>query len=460
MKEKVHLIGIGGSGMLPLAMLAVKKGYTVSGTDRSLTPEKAKWLEKSNIKVFTVPSEDNLKGSSLVVYSTAIAEDHPERKFAKKLSEQKKIRMCHRMDFLNELVKNDSLRIGLSGTHGKTSTSSMMGFVLMELGFDPTIIVGGKPLYLEDGIRNGGGKIAVFETDESDGSFLKSNANLKVCLNVDNDHLEYYGNQESLAEAFKKFVLDSKLSVLNGDDPVLQSVSSENCIFFHENQPDSNQEFYYGAFQGASDSMDVFRCSVQKEYLGTISLKIPGRHFALNALSIITLLDRSSLMGFFDPLQFSPQKAISALNQFPGVERRIERIGIRNSVSVYDDYGHHPSEVRAVLNALRGRMKKGSQIHVVFQPHRYSRTEEHYREFAESLQLADHVYLLPLYPAGEKPREGVSSGMIGNVMEKKYRLIEEESFSEIFKSVNPGDILLFQGAGDISYSIRKYLKEN
>ena len=464
MKERLHFIGIGGSGMLPLAVLARKKGYAVSGSDRSISDEKILWLEKSGIHIYKKPDKENLANCDIAIFSTAISPEHPEKQEAVKLSADKKLKIMHRMDFLNFLVAEDSVRIGIAGTHGKTSTSSMFGHVLLELGYDPTIIVGGKPLYLPDGVRSGKSGISVFETDESDGSFLTSNANLKICLNVDNDHLEYYGDMKNLNDAFSKFVIGSDLTALNGNDDVLGKINRAHCVHYFESRElpeacNANDGVkYYGIFTNNSDSLEVYRLETERTYLGEISLRIPGRHFATNALSIIALLDRAVSLGYLNSENYSPEKAIGALNSFPGVSRRIEKIARINSADVYDDYGHHPSEIRAVIQALRGRLSEEGRLYVVFQPHRYSRTGEHYREFAENLEQADHVFLLPLYSAGEKPREGISSAMIGDAMKTKYSLIQDGDFQSVFDKSHPGDIFLFQGAGSISDQVRKYLK--
>ncbi|MCB1168813.1 MAG: hypothetical protein KDK25_00680, partial [Leptospiraceae bacterium] len=202
----VYFIGLGGSGMLPLARLAHARGYRVMGSDAKLGPVSIQKMKEEGLEAFGPPDARRILQlkSATVVYSTAISEDHPERQAAQQLASGGTIRLLHRMDFLNELVQHCSIRLGMAGTHGKTSSTALAGWMLMELQKDPLIIAGGRPLYLERSIRNGP-DVAVFETDESDGSFLRSNATHRLILNVDEDHLNHYGSFEELKKAFRRF---------------------------------------------------------------------------------------------------------------------------------------------------------------------------------------------------------------------------------------------------------------
>lgn len=441
---RVHFIGVGGSGMMPLAILASRKGWQVTGTDRKIDSRKKAFFENLGIPVYTEPDPDNLPAKGTVVYSTAIKPDHPERKAASDRKDDQDFQILHRMEFLNLLFEEIPVRIGVAGTHGKTSTSSMMGWTLLELGLDPDILVGGKPLYLEDGIRVGGGQVAVFETDESDGSFLKSNATHRLILNVDADHLDHYGSLESLKEAFERFASHGSV-VVNGDDPTLNRIAEKRQLIRFGTGPSLEST---GEFKVESDTLTL-------SGEGEISLSLPGRHFAHNALGAITLIEEALKKG---DLINGGEKPITrgeiarAISSFPGVERRLELLGVRNGVHIFDDYAHHPTEIRAVIGALLGRLPENGKLRVVFQPHRYTRTREHYRSFARELALAHSLFLFPLYTAGESPLEGVSSRLIYDSIENRedVTLMESPDPVAALNGMEPGDFVVFMGAGDIS----------
>jgi len=461
----VFFIGIGGSGMFPLARLAAQMGYRVSGQDDRIDPKKRKGLVEAGVILYESRDPHHLDDIDLVVYSSAIPFDHP---YLRAASEQEEgPRLLHRMDFLNELVRGCPLQFAVGGTHGKTSTSSMFGYLLVKLGLDPLILVGGKPLYLDDGVQKGGGEIAVFETDESDGSFLKTTAPFRICLNVDTDHLNYYGNFDALKKAFHDFIFDAEVSVLNGNDPTLFALSEELLeqgrdavyVMTGTELPRSVFPFplYRGRFIDESEVMRVERIeNGTTEELGELLLEhCCGRHFVRNALQICALLDHLIRTDRF-PHRTAVQ-ILDALKGFPGVERRIEKIGSFHGATVYDDYGHHPTEIEAVLSALRGRVADGKKLIALFQPHRYSRTKEGYREFAASLCNADRVYLLPIYSAGEAPLEGVSSALIAEQEPGLFRIVNDDELDVPFESLDDGDILLCIGAGDISLKVRSFL---
>lgn len=479
--------------MLPLARLALARGYRVMGSDAKLDPTSIQKMKEEGLEAFGPPDANRIlqiKGGT-VVYSTAISEEHPERKAASDRASAGAIRLLHRMDFLNELVQHCSLRLGMAGTHGKTSSTALAGWMLMELQKDPLIIAGGRPLYLERSIRNGP-DIAVFETDESDGSFLRSNATHRLILNVDEDHLNHYGSFGELQKAFRRFA-DQGICVVNYGDPSLaplavspaevasdlsfsvsEGESSEKDsgagsavadlpqhsaisgyqICASRQQCDDSPALFAGYFPEQNDTLHFRIRSISGSYpsdsgpsdspgnpglapaVGSLAqipaagsasssdaasntsenvsvyysfrMKVPGVHFASNALGVLTLIYLA-----FPGIDM--EQCIMALEGFPGTERRLELLGQYRGFPVYDDYGHHPSEIRAVLLALKQRFP-GSPIVVVFQPHRYTRTAELASAFADSLSQADRVFLLPLYSAGEKPMEGVDSSLIAQHM--------------------------------------------
>lgn len=431
---RVHFIGIGGSGMGPLSGLAHEDGWDVQGSDPKGGPSYA--------RVFTDPDPAHLAGVHAVVYSSAIPESHAELKAARARSaEDADFRVYHRMEFLKALTSSHETRIGIAGTHGKTSSTSLAGWVLLDLGLDPLIFAGGRPLYLPGGMRAGKGP-AVIETDESDGSFLQSGANARLILNVDRDHLDYYGSEEALQDAFARFAKEVPLSVVNGDDPALKDCG---VSFTTRGNPAS---MYHGFFEGETDELSVFRRADSGSLmrLGTIALILPGRHFAVNALGVFALLDRMMQSGMIPP--FSAERVFDAMRRFPGVERRLEKIGEIGGNPVYDDYGHHPSEIEAVLKALRLR-HKDRLIGIVFQPHRYTRTRDLAEDFARVLQQADQCLILPLYSSGEAPIPGIDSSLIEKHMQGKGRLVQVSEVESLLRRPAPV-VWIFQGAGDVS----------
>ncbi|MCE9596378.1 MAG: hypothetical protein K8S54_00270 [Spirochaetia bacterium] len=436
---KVYFIGIGGSGMLPLAHLAAESGHEVYGCD-------PKARAQAGLIVYNDIDPGRIASVDAVVFSSAIPADHPELVVAKNRNSKGELKLYHRMDFLRELLAQNPIRIGIAGTHGKTSTTSIAGWVLLQIGLDPTIFAGGRPKYLEQGMRKGNGP-AVFETDESDGSFLKSGANVRLALNVDRDHLDHYGNELALHEAFRQFAIEGEIAVLNAEDPVLRGI--DGAVYYS-----TNADFpadYQGRFMGQTDDLEVFR---GKERIGALSVSLPGRHFASNALGLFALLDTLRSNGL---INFERGTLLAAFETFPGVERRMELIGTVNGAEVYDDYGHHPSEIAAVLSALRIR-NPGKRIRIVFQPHRFTRTKEHGVGFANVLALADECWILPLYSAGEQPIPGVDSEWIVQLTGNRARMTSASELQVLFKTAQSGDIILFQGAGDVSSMAHAALK--
>lgn len=443
--KRVHFLGILGSGMAPLAGLARDLGWQVSGSDKNLQGSKRTSMENRGISLSS--DETGLPDDAeIVVYSSAIRKDDPRIALARR----KCLILFHRMEFLNLLVGRTDVRFAVAGTHGKTSSSSMLGFVLLDLGYDPDILVGGHPLYLEQGFRAGGGRVSVFETDESDGSFLKTPESFRLCLNIDSDHLEHYGNMDRLEAAFREFIHGGSIVVINEDDQRLAGIAGPHADRVSIENPYCR---YAAAFEGVGDHLAV---KVEGKPVGVIALKIPGRHFASNALGVFALIHRAMEEGAIAPKP--PEEIIRALNAFPGVERRVELIGHAGGAEIFDDYGHHPTEITAVLDALIHRTRERSgRLIAVFQPHRYTRTARLHAEFASSLRAADRVFLFPLYPSGETPMAGVDSALIGRSL-PDAEVLNEPDAGRVFAELRPGDAAVFLGAGDISGVVRAHLK--
>lgn len=476
--RSVFFIGVGGSGMAPLALFAARAGVRVAGADPGVSAARRRELESAGIAVFAEHNPALIDDYEAVVYSSAIASDHPDRQRAAGRAAAGQLALMHRMDFLSALMEDAKLAFCVAGTHGKTSTSSLIGWALTELGLDPHIVVGGKPLYLPDGFRRGGGLSAIYETDESDGSFLRARAPHRLALNIDHDHLEHYGDFGRLCRAFEDFLAAGETIALNYCDPELARIGralarsdsgfAGRQLAFAALAPGEpapavpeTVTYYEGRFEGQSDRLRLRRGA---EDLGVIELKLPGRHFASNAAGAVALLS-----GALEPAgRANPERLFAALASFPGVERRVEYLGERSGVAVFDDYGHHPTELRAVLTALRSRANaRGGRLFALFQPHRYTRTASLYAEFAAALALADQVFLWPIYPSGEAPLPGVSASLIAQAYRSaahageadRAELVELETgdAASVFAGARAGDVVALLGAGDISSRVRAFL---
>ena len=441
--------------MKPLALTAARQGYKVIGSDQNWLHQ-SKELIAAGVEGWVRPMPELAASADCYVFSSAIRFDHPERLAAGEAA----VPTFHRMELLNLLVGSAKVRFAVAGTHGKTSSTSMAGWVLLEAGLDPTILAGGHPLYLPEGCRNGRGEVAVFETDESDGSFLKTETAYRLILNIDRDHLNHYGSFEKLGEAFRQFAAEK--TVYNLNDAKLRSLFNgiPSLIGFGEVDASFQGPAYVGRFQGDSLSVKWQGAerspAIKNSQPQWIHLKTPGRHFAMNALGVIAMIhtaiqNEPILQRRFDPADPKTiSELVAIINEFPGVERRLQKIGTLNGIDVYDDYGHHPTEIRAVITALKERGV--TPLSVVFQPHRYTRTRELAAEFADVLALADQVYLLPIYSAGEPAIEGVSSDCIARRM--KADVIDPINLDQVFER-RPAAVL-FQGAGSVSAIGRDY----
>ncbi len=491
--QSVYLIGIGGSGMEPLAYFARQKGMKVAGSDHSLKPEQKKILEQADISAYQEPLPERLENFDAIVYSSAVGADHPEKKAAleqmnslsgktSSFSSQKAI--FHRMDFLNFCMRGCEHQFAIAGTHGKTSTSSMMSWLLLGCKLEPHIIIGGRPLFLRYkskqtiGSYFGKGNLGVYETDESDGSFLKSEAENRLILNIDRDHLDNYGCFDSLQKAFSKFCFheNSRLLVLHSNLFELseffkifsKKISAEKKIFVFSTEEKSHKIKPYCRGEFTVDkhgeiSMKVFYR--EQPLKRELRLKMPGRHFCENALGVLTLFLAARDNNVFSSYGDLPpiDDMIDILNNFPGVQRRMEIVGRFNGAPIYDDYGHHPVEMEAVLKALQTQLPKKGNLLVIFQPHRYSRTEQFYSDFAKALCLANRVFLLPIYPAGEQEKVGINSELILKEIHSispntSAQLLCENDLSSVLTSLKPNDIGIGMGAGSISRLLRSSIK--
>ena len=453
-RKKFHFVGIGGAGMSALAKILIESGCTVSGSDCADSAT-VQMLRKMGADVFVGHHADNLlneDGQSdidAIVCSSAIPADNPEVVKAAELN----IPKLHRSD-INAMLLNAKKGIAVAGAHGKTTTTSMIGFVLYNAGIDPTIIIGGESVDLDTGAHLGKGDYLVSEADESDGSFVTLKPSIAVVTNIEDDHLDHYGTVEKIREAFKTFLSNIKpdgTAVLCFDNEVVRGIATEldkNVISYGIDFP---AEFTATNIRADVNGItfDVIRRikvggEIGKKFLGKIQLAIHGRHNVLNALATIAVALETGV---------SFEKIADGLKNFHGAKRRFQTKARIKDIWIVDDYGHHPTEIAATLKAAQEA--KPERIICIFQPHRYTRTKLLLEEFGGAFADADFLILTDIYSAGEKPIQGVSGESIVNaVIEKTNQQVlyvpERKKIAEyLIDLVRPGDLIITMGAGDI-----------
>lgn len=441
MSKNYHLIGIGGIGMAALASLLLDKGHRVSGSDVKET-DLTNFLKKKGAKISIGHHVENIHGADCIVYSSAIRVTNPEMIGA--VSTQ--IPVLKRAELLAELV-NQETGITVAGAHGKTTTTSMISHVLLQAGLQPTTAVGGIINSATAYNANlGTGKYFVAEADESDGTFLYFKPTYSIITNIDFEHVDYYKNWDNIIAAYRKFMHRTNPAgclIVCGEDPRLEQMASEEDIPAVTYGLQSKFDVYADDVMIAGYT-SKFKCYLRRQLLGEVRLIVPGQHNVLNALAAISLGLRLNL----------PFKNIAdALKTFSGVKRRFQLKGEFNDIMVVDDYGHHPTEITATLNAAKSFGKK--RLVVVFQPHRYSRTKLLMDEFVESLELSDYLILTDVYAASEKPSEGADVHELYSKVHDRYDskavyLPKQEILAHLLECVRPGDLVLTLGAGDIT----------
>ncbi len=438
--KKVHFIGIGGAGMNGIAEIFINMGYKVTGSDIKNT-ENTRRIKRLGGNVFIGHDEKNIKGADIVVYSNAVPETNPEITAAKEL----KIPVLPRAVMLDEIMRL-KYGIAIAGSHGKTTTTSMLGKIFEEAKLDPTYIVGGVVKSGAGHARAGKGKFVIAEACEAYGSFLHLNPVIAAVANIDDDHMDYYKKMDALKEAFTNFI--NKVPFygavyLNGDDKNIKSILDDifvRQVFFGMGRKND----IYASKIRIKNFIQFFDVTARGEKLGTFEIKVPGRHNILNALLAISIaLDNGIRVAVIK----------KALKKFKNVKRRFDVYRLKNFILV-DDYAHHPVEIRKVIET--GREMTDKKVIAVFQPHLYSRTAGLYKEFAGALSGADMVILDRIYPAREKPMPGVTSELISDRMKQKgYKRVwpeknRKEMLEKIKKTVKKGDVVLLMGAGDIT----------
>ena len=441
-KLHIHFIGIGGSGMSGLASILLDLGYKISGSD-IVTSKITKKLANKGVTIFKGHNENNVEEADLVVISSAIPESNSEIKGAR----DRKITMIKRAEMLARLMDN-KYGIAVAGTHGKSTTASMISLLLEKSGFDPTVVVGGELNNFKNNAKLGKGNHIVVEADESDGSFLELNPRIAVVTNIEDDHLDHYGNMENILKDFKKFidkVPDNGRIILCKDCDNIKGLAKQ-C---------ERNYVSYGIFTEADlmakdiklDKLNSkSKIYWQGEKIGELYLKVAGYHNILNALAAIAAARE---------LGISFMEIIKILETFQGVHRRMEIVAnLDDKILILDDYAHHPTEIKATLSALRTSWQD-RRIIAVFQPHRYSRTKLLAEKFGKAFFDADCVIINDIYSANESPISGISGETIFKEVKKsnhrqiKYLPSKDDILSYLSKIVQPGDIIITMGAGDI-----------
>ncbi len=440
-KYHIHFVGIGGIGMSGIAELLLNLGYTVSGSDL-VASEITRRLTALGGRIHRGHDAASIEGADVVVISSAVDQSNPEVAAALAAS----VPVIPRAEMLAELMRL-KYSVAVAGAHGKTTTTSIIASVLSKGGFDPTVVVGGKLKSIDANAVLGQGEFIVAEADESDGSFVKMSPTIAVVTNIDREHLDFYRDLEHIKEAFLTF-LDRipfyGLAVLCLDNESIQDLIPKIRKRFTTYGLSSQADFQARnvTFHGLQSRFDVYR---HGERLGAITLNLPGIHNVNNALSSIAV--GSELRIPFDMIK-------SALEVIEGVQRRLEIKGEVGKIIVVDDYGHHPTEIKTTLSTVRESWTD-RRIVVVFQPHRYSRTRALFSEFTRAFYQSDHLVVMPIYPAGEKPIEGVDGRKLFESIrahghkEAVFADSAEEAAAHLETVLKGGDLLLTLGAGDV-----------
>ncbi|MBI2891300.1 MAG: UDP-N-acetylmuramate--L-alanine ligase [Nitrospirae bacterium] len=448
--KKVHMIGIGGSGMSGIAEVLMNLGYTVSGSDAKWTSVTER-LEKLGAAVSVGHQAENIKDVDVVVYSSAVRPENPEVAEAARRG----IPVIPRAEMLAEVMR---MKYGVlvAGAHGKTTTTSLLAHVLSQAGLDPTVVIGGRFLSWGGGAKLGQGPFVVAEADESDGSFLKLSPTIAIVTNVDREHMNHYGTMKRLQTAFLEFMNKVPffgLCVICAENPALRRLRGriQRRVLTYGCRPKGDLWARDLTFTGSGAR---FKACSGKQVLAEIQLPIHGRHNVLNALASL---------GAAMELGVAPEAVAGAMRTFPGVHRRFEVKGVAGEVMIVDDYGHHPQEIRATLRAARDGFPD-RRIVVAFQPHRYSRTQDLFDEFVACFEDCDRLFVTDIYAAGEPAIENLHASQLVDAMNAaggaKARYVSGRGplVSEILQALKPGDLVLTLGAGDIWQAAEEILR--
>ena len=450
-KYHIHFVGIGGIGMSGIAELLLNLGYKVSGSDTS-SSDITRRLESFGGIIFQGHSAEQIRGADVVVTSSAISPDNPEVAAASQGSTP----VIPRAEMLAELMRL-KYSVAIAGAHGKTSTTSIVASVLGKGGLDPTVVIGGKLKSIDSNALLGEGDYIVAEADESDGSFLKISPTIAVVTNIDREHLDFYQDLNAIKEVFLSFIDKIPfygLAILCLDDEPIQDIipNIQKRFTTYGMSTQANLQAKDVVFEGLKSRFNVHHLGVR---LGEIVLNLPGIHNVYNALAAIAV-------GIELDIPFGVIK--SALQTAEGVQRRLEIKGENKGITVVDDYGHHPTEVKITLQAVRESWPD-RRVVVVFQPHRYTRTQALFDDFTRAFYQSDLLVVLPIYAAGEKKIKGVEGHTLFEGIrshghrEVVYMQNFETAVSHLKKVLTRSDILLTMGAGDVWKVGEMILKE-
>jgi UDP-N-acetylmuramate--alanine ligase len=442
--QHIHFIGIGGSGMSGIAEVLCNLGFQVSGSDakRSSVTER---LETLGAEITEGHRAENVEGAQVVVRSTAVLEDNPEIVEARRRS----IPVIPRAEMLAELMRLKQHSVAVAGSHGKTTTTSMVATVLGHAGLDPTFVVGGVVHAFKSNARLGKSDLIVTEADESDRSFLMLSPTIAVITNIDREHMDYYKDMLDVRQCFESFVNKVPFygaAILNLDDPHVQAVIPhvERRRVTYGLSAQADVSAHGIRFNGEFGS--TFTVWRGTDVMGEISLRVPGLHNVYNSLAAIAV-------GF--ELEVPFEKIAQGLGGFAGAERRFQFKGEMAGVMVVDDYGHHPTEIKATLAAAKIG-SAGRRMVVLFQPHRYTRTQDLMEEFARSFNNADVLFVTDIYAAGQEAIEGVNSEVLTEAIKSyghknaNYIGAIEGAAGALMEEIKEGDLVITLGAGTVS----------
>lgn len=444
--KNIHLMGIGGCGVGAIAKVLLEMGFNVSGSDIKESANTIR-LKEMGARIFFEHSASNVRGADIVVYSSAIDKNNPELLEAR----TSQIRCVPRAEMLSWILAQSKTSIAIAGTHGKTTTTSMMSLLFDKCGLNPTFLIGGETTDVGGNARLGNGKYSIAEADESDGSFLFLRPKISVITNIEADHLDHFGDIVKVREAFLQFadLLPKGGSlVVCSDDPenlgVLEKIETQADVITYGL---GDQAMIRGRNIIFGESSVKFEVLKKGRLLGDVKLNVPGSHNVLNALAAITV-------GIDEGIDF--MSINTALRCFTGVRRRFQLIGRVSGILIYDDYGHHPTEIAATLKAAKQSWSAVKRIICVFQPHRFSRTMHLRESFGACFKDADQVILTDIYAAGEAPISGISGEtVLDEVLKHKeggvvYLPKKQDISNYLLENAVSGDLIITMGAGDIN----------
>jgi UDP-N-acetylmuramate--alanine ligase len=455
--KRIHFIGIGGAGMSGIAEVLLNQGYSISGSDLASSVVTRR-LQAKGAQIFIGQSKANISGVDVVVNSSAVSEENPEMIGAR----EQRIPIVRRAEMLGELMRYRH-GIAVAGTHGKTTTTSLLASVFAAGGLDPTFVIGGLLNSAGSNAQLGASRYLVAEADESDASFLHLQPMVSVVTNIDADHMDTYdGDFSKVKKTFVEFLHNLPfygLAVVCGDDPVVQEITPEIArpVITYGFEGHNDYRAVEVSQDGATSKFKVFRPDGKSPL--SITLNMPGRHNILNALATVAVATDEGV---------SDAAIKEGLESFQGVGRRFQVYGeldyAEGSIMLVDDYGHHPREVAATVEAIRSGWPD-RRLLMAFQPHRYSRTRDLYEDFVDVLSQVDSLILLEVYPAGEEPVPGADSRHLcrsirtrGNVDPVFVETVDGVA-SVVKDLVRPGDIVLTQGAGNVGLLAQKLIEE-